>query len=153
MRTTRLASIVGGSLLAALLAACGSPAPPAPMASVQTTAPERWEYGRVTNIEPIAGASRSGPSVPGAIIGAVAGGVLGHQVGGGTGQTAATVLGAAGGAAVGSQVGRTTTTPQTMYRVTVQTQSGAMRYYDVPATNDLRVGDRVQIEHGVIYRS
>jgi outer membrane lipoprotein SlyB len=160
MRTIRLASMAGGGALAALLAACGStPSPsasssPPPTASMQK-APARVEYGRVTRIEPIAGgtATRSGPSVPGAIIGAVAGGVVGSQVGSGSGQTAATVLGAAGGAAVGSQVGRTTTMPQPMYRVTVQTEGGVTRYYDVPATNDLRVGDSVQIEHAVIYRT
>jgi len=161
MRTNRLAFIAGSGALAALLAACASPsapvasAPPPTGSMTTAAAPERVEYGQVTSIESIGGsATRSGPSVPGAIIGAVAGGVLGHQVGGGTGQTAATVLGAAGGAAVGSQVGRgTTTSAQPAYRVTVQTQSGATRYYDVPATNDLRVGDRVQVEHGVIYRS
>ncbi|AMO21905.1 hypothetical protein GCM10027034_21570 [Ramlibacter solisilvae] len=158
MRNYRLASIACGSALVALLAGCGSSVPltstaPAPSASV-AAAPTGVEYGQVTRIESIAGATtRSGPSIPGAIIGAVAGGVVGNQIGSGKGQTAATVLGAAGGAAVGSQVGRSTTPAQPTYRVTVQTQSGAVRYYDVPATNDLRVGDRVQVENGVIYRS
>ena len=92
--------------------------------------------------------------VPGALIGAVAGAVLGHQVGGGSGRDAATVLGGAAGAAVGSQVGRpsgATTSPT--YRVSIQTDQGAMRVYDVPTPGDLRVGDRVRVENGVIYRS
>jgi hypothetical protein len=40
---------------------------------------------------------------------------------------------------------------QTVYRVTVQTDTGAYRSYDVAANADLRVGDRVRIENGVIY--
>jgi hypothetical protein len=35
--------------------------------------------------------------------------------------------------------------------VTVQTDQGQMRTYDVNATGDLRPGDRVRIENGVIY--
>ena len=50
--------------------------------------------------------NRSGPNVPGAIVGAVIGGVLGHQVGGGRGQDIATAGGAVAGAAIGSNVGR-----------------------------------------------
>jgi outer membrane lipoprotein SlyB len=140
MRTIRLVSVACGGALAALLTACSSTPPPAPTASMQK-APARVEYGRVTQIEPIAssGTTRSGPSVPGAIIGAVSGGT--------------TALGAAGGATVASQVGRTTTMPQPMYRVTVQTEGGVTRYYDVPATNELRVGDSVHIEHAVIYHT
>ena len=37
--------------------------------------------------------------------------------------------------------------------VKVQTDTGLVRYYDVPATGDLRVGDRVRIDNGVIYRA
>jgi hypothetical protein len=39
-----------------------------------------------------------------------------------------------------------------VYRVTVDTDQGAVRYYDVPATGDLHIGDRVRIENGMIYR-
>jgi outer membrane lipoprotein SlyB len=66
------------------------------------------------------------------------------------------VLGATAGAVVGSNVGRNTA-PQAynaqypVYRVTVQTDQGVMRTYDVNATGDLRPGDRVRIENGVIY--
>jgi hypothetical protein len=44
-----------------------------------------------------------------------------------------------------------TTSPT--YRVSIQTDQGAIRVYDVPTTGDLRVGDRVRIENGVISRS
>lgn len=94
-----------------------------------------------------------GRDYSGAVIGGVAGAVLGNQIGGGSGRDAATVLGAVGGAAVGSQVGRNMNTQQPMYRVTVQTDQGTTRFYDVAATGDLRVGDRVRVENGVLYRS
>jgi uncharacterized protein YcfJ len=166
MRNTRLA-IAGGVAVAALVSACTTdrsvsvnvPPQSAPVYSTTTvspgyaTAPVGVEYGRVTNIEYFAGGvSRSAPNVGGAILGAVAGAVIGHQIGGGAGRDAATVLGGVGGAAVGSQVGRTTTVADAFYRVTVQTDAGVTRYYDVPASGDLRVGDRVRIDSGVIYR-
>ncbi|HSW18520.1 MAG TPA: glycine zipper 2TM domain-containing protein, partial [Ramlibacter sp.] len=123
------------------------------------------EYGRVTGIEvvpagvsPTAGA-RS-PNVLGAVVGGVAGAVLGHQIGGGRGRDAATVLGGVAGAAAGSQVGgaRTQPAPATAsnvptYRVNIQTDQGVLRVYEVTATGDLRVGDRVRVENGVIYRA
>ncbi|MEJ6023790.1 outer membrane lipoprotein [Ramlibacter sp. PS4R-6] len=159
----RLAPVAGGVALVALVSACTTsprvevnvPAQPAPVYSTNTvtTVPVSAEYGRIVNIEYFAGGvSRSGPNVPGAIIGAVAGAVVGNQIGGGSGRDAATVLGGVAGAAVGSQVGRTTTVSEALYRVTVQTDTGIVRYYDVPATGDLRVGDRVRIDSGVIYR-
>lgn len=172
MRTHRLASIAGGVAVAALVSACSTdrsvavnvPPQPAPVYSSTTVtpapppayaaAPVTVEYGRVTNIEYFpGGVSRTGPNVPGAILGAVGGALLGNQIGSGNGRAAATVLGGAAGAAVGSQVGRSTTVADAVYRVTVQTDSGVVRYYDVPATGDLHVGDRVRVDNGVIYRA
>jgi outer membrane lipoprotein SlyB len=166
MNTTRLATIAGGAALAAVLAACSSTPLYGPSATYPSTypsttypttssAPASLEYGRVTNIEFFQGGSaRSGLNVPGALIGAVAGAVLGNQVGGGSGRDAATVLGGVAGAAVGSQVGRQGSTPtDSVYRISIQTDQGGFRTYDVPATGDLRVGDRVRVENGVIYRS
>lgn len=161
----RLAPVAGGVALVALVSACTtSPRvevnvpPPVYSSNTVTTVPSApaqvgAEYGRVVNIEYFAGGvSRSRPNVPGAIVGAVAGAVIGNQIGSGSGRDAATVLGGAAGAAVGSQVGRTTTVADAVYRVTVQTDTGLMRYYDVPASGDLRVGDRVRVDNGVIYR-
>jgi outer membrane lipoprotein SlyB len=169
MRTSRLASIAGASAAAALLAACSSVPlytnAPAPVTyqtypstttypSTATAAPASLEYGRVTNIEYFpGGVSRSGANVPGAILGGVAGAVLGNQIGHGGGRDAATVLGGAAGAAVGSQVGRTNSVTQPVYRITLQTDQGTVRVYDVPATGDLHVGDRVRVDNGVIYRA
>ena len=168
MQHTRLASIAGGVALAALVSACStSPrvdvtvpaATTVPYATTTTTvqpvvtSPVGMEYGRVVNIEYFAGGMSSRPNVPGAIVGAVAGALVGNQIGSGTGRAAATVLGGAAGAAVGSQVGNNVTATSPVYRVTVQTDTGIIRYYDVPASGDLRVGDRVRVDSGVIYRA
>jgi hypothetical protein len=40
-----------------------------------------------------------------------------------------------------------------VYRVSIQTDQGATRVYDLPAPGDLRVGDRVRVENGVIHRT
>ena len=90
------------------------------------------------------------------MIGAIVGGVLGNQIGHGGGRAAATVLGATAGAVVGSNVGRNTAPANAsypVYRITVQTDQGQMRTYDVSATGDLQPGDRVRIDNGVIYHA
>jgi outer membrane lipoprotein SlyB len=170
MRIHRLASVAGATAAAALLAACSvNPtvplytSAPAPVVYPSTTtvypsapsyAPASLEYGQVTNIEYFpGGVSRSGVNVPGAVLGAVAGAALGNQIGSGGGRDAATVLGGAAGAALGSQVGRGTTVTESVYRITLRTDRGVVRTFDVPATGDLRVGDRVRVENGMIYRA
>ncbi|MEJ6023789.1 glycine zipper 2TM domain-containing protein [Ramlibacter sp. PS4R-6] len=112
------------------------------------------EFGRVTNVALVnPGTRASGNNAAGTIIGGVAGGIIGNQVGGGTGRGVATVLGAITGAAVGSHLSSRPTYNYAgpVYRVWVQTDSGMMRTYDVGTTADLRPGDRVRIENGVIY--
>ncbi|MBC5766364.1 glycine zipper 2TM domain-containing protein [Ramlibacter albus] len=156
LAVTMLASVVGCATNTPMY---GSNYP----ATTVTTAPvysttAALEYGRVSNIEympvgtsaPISGNN----NIIGAVIGGLAGAALGSTIGGGSGRTAATVLGGVAGAAVGSHIARNqagvTTAPG--YRVTVQTDSGAMRIYEVGSTGDLRVGDRVRVENNVIYR-
>ena len=163
MRTSRLASIATVTAAAALLAACSSRPvvvnvpPPVTAPTVVTTVPAPatavvgLEYGRVTNIEFFQTAPTSGVNVPGAIVGGVAGAVVGNAVSGG--RDAATVLGGVAGAAIGSQVNKPATVGSSVYRVTIRTDNGVHRTYDVPATGDLRVGDRVRVENGVIYRA
>jgi len=165
MRTSRLASIATATAAAALLAACTSrpivvntaPAPVAvapavtTVATVPAPAPVDVEYGRVTNIEFFQTGPTSGINVPGAIVGGVAGAVAGNALSGG--RDAATVLGGAAGAAIGSQVAKPATTGSSVYRVTIRADNGVYRTYDVPATGDLRVGDRVRVENSVIYRA
>jgi outer membrane lipoprotein SlyB len=117
------------------------------------------EYGRITNVSLISQGARPNSGAGGAAIGAVAGGLLGNQIGHGSGRAAATILGALGGAALGNNIananngGAYANTAGPVYRVSVQTDSGQLRTYDVSATGDLRPGDRVRIENGVIYLS
>jgi len=113
------------------------------------------EYGRVNNIEvfqtqpPPAQASGLG-----ALLGGVAGAVVGHQFGGGSGRDAATVVGAFGGAIAGNSIekNRNPTVGQA-YRVTVQMDTGGARAYDLPSTGDLRMGDRVRVQNGQLFRN
>jgi uncharacterized protein YcfJ len=164
MRNRRLATIASLTALAALLSACVSrpvvvnAAPPTYATAPATTtivtvpAPASLELGRITNIEFFqAGAPTSGINVPGAIVGGIAGAVVGNAISGG--RDAATVLGGVAGAAVGSQVNKPSGAVSSVYRVTIQTDAGGWRTYDVPATGDLRIGDRVRVENGVIYRA
>lgn len=165
--TSRLAAIVTGGIAAATLAAC-STTTTYPVSTVPvTTAPTYVvpaanmpvagvEFGRVTNIEymPVGTTHSNNSGVLGAIVGGVAGAALGNQIGGGSGRTAATVLGGVAGAVMGSQIARNQSGATTMpgYRVTVQTDHGNMRTYEVTSTGDLRIGDRVRVDNGVIYR-
>ena len=79
---------------------------------------------------------RSGPNVPGAIIGGILGGVLGHQIGGGRGRDVATVGGAVAGVAVGSNVGRggQQVYDQDVQRCTTVPNQGQPQYWDVTYT-------------------
>jgi outer membrane lipoprotein SlyB len=159
---TRLTSLAAGSVAVAMLAACSTYAPtypaygyaPAPGASYAVAG---TEFGRIVNIEylPVGTASNPNASILGAVVGGVAGGLLGSTIGAGAGRSAATVLGAVGGAAVGSHLARNSQgfTTQAGYRITMQTDGGGMRTYEVPATGDLRVGDRIRVDNGVIYRA
>ncbi|MEP6789915.1 MAG: glycine zipper 2TM domain-containing protein [Ramlibacter sp.] len=169
---TRIATIASATALAAMLAACGSPNPygannypagPAPVATYPAgTYPVQGnytEFGRVSNIEVVqtAAAPRNNGTA-GTLIGGVVGGLLGNTIGGGSGRAAATVLGAVGGAVVGNHIARNNdgsynSATGNVYRVTVQTDAGQWRSYDVGATGDLHIGDRVRIENNVLYRS
>jgi uncharacterized protein YcfJ len=135
--------------------------------SVQS-APVAIETGRVTDIQSVqmgaSGSTSSNPNVGravvGGIIGAVVGSAIGKNVDNGHSRAGATVLGAAGGAAIGSRTGQNNDANTASagaggpaYRVTVQTDQGAMRTYEVGALGDLRVGDRVRVENNVIYRA
>jgi outer membrane lipoprotein SlyB len=112
------------------------------------------EYGRVSNVEVFRTQEQARSSGVGAILGGVAGAVVGHQIGGGTGKDIATVAGAVGGAVAGNAIekNRNAAAVRETYRVSVQLDNGSGRAYDVPATGDLRIGDRVRIENGLLYR-
>ncbi len=181
MRT--FASIATAAAAATLLAACGTTNPNQPVSSSYPTYPTTSyptatypatapattpvagvEFGRVTDIQTVSMGATSATNpqvrnaVVGGIIGAVVGNIAGKNISGGDYRSGTTLGGAAAGAAIGSRVGQGNTTGTAgaagpAYRVTVQTDQGAWRTYEVGATGDLRVGDRVRVENGVIYRS
>ena len=138
-----------------------------PSGTVQSAPPvAATETGRVTDIQTVQmGATSStnpsvGRAVVGGIIGAVVGSAIGKNVDNGHSRAGATVLGAAGGAAIGSRTGQNAEANTgaagaggPAYRVTVQTDQGAWRTFEVGALGDLRVGDRVRVENNVIYRA
>ncbi|WP_298924961.1 glycine zipper 2TM domain-containing protein [uncultured Ramlibacter sp.] len=165
LASSRFLTIASGAVLAAALAACGTTNPSQPVSSYPSSTPVATapavgtEYGRITNIEYLPGTGTTTGSTTnsaiGTVLGGVAGGLLGNQVGGGSGKTAATVLGAVGGAVIGNRIGKNrdgTTYTGPAYRVTLQADNGAWRTYEVSSTGELRVGDRVRVENGVIYR-
>lgn len=165
MKTNLRFLSVGASVLAlATLTACVAPAPvyqtnrypyqapPQPYAAVPAP---YVEYGRVANIEVMRSqTSGTGTSGGGAVAGGVVGGVLGNQIGRGNGRTAATVLGVVGGALLGNGIEANNNAPRVYesYRVSVQTENGGYRAFDVSSPGDLRIGDRVRIDNGQISR-
>lgn len=121
--------------------------------SVRTTSSDyRQEsrMGNVSNIETFATSSRT--SGGGAILGVIVGGALGNQVGKGDGRKAATVAGAVAGGIVGNEIEKRNKRDDEFYRVSVRFDNGASAQYDYNDINNLRIGDRVQIRNGQIYR-
>ncbi len=116
-------------------------APVAPVARV--------EYGTVEAIE----VYRAGSSTPmgvGAILGGAAGGIIGHQIGEGRGNTAATIAGAVGGALVGNEIQRSAQGDR--YRIVIRLDSGETLSVSEAGEGQLRVGDRVRVVNGRVYR-
>ena len=117
------------------------------------TSPGYVEYGRVIGVELVRTQEPGRASGAGVVIGGIAGGVLGSQVGGGSGRDLATIAGIAGGALAGNAIEKNAqTTTRDAYRVSVQVDNGTNRAYDMASAGDLRVGDRVRIENGQLYR-
>lgn len=113
------------------------------------------EYGRIANIEVVRSESQgTAPSGGGAILGGVIGAVVGNQFGRGNGRAAATALGAVGGALVGNNVEGRNNAPRVAesFRISIETEQGGYRAFDVPSPGDLRPGDRVRIDNGHISR-
>ncbi len=160
-----VASVVLGA--ASLLAGCVAPGPlyetarypysPAePAAAGYVQAPNPYvQYGRVADIEVIQSQTQGhGTGGGGALAGGAIGGVVGNQIGSGGGRVAATVLGLVGGALLGNQIEAQNNAPRVYqnYRVSVETEGGGYRAFDVANPGDLRIGDRVRIDHGQISR-
>jgi outer membrane lipoprotein SlyB len=177
---SRSLSVTSSVLLLAGLAACvAPPMSPSPEASPVSTYPARTypaqnyptqnypaqnypaqnqqgnyaEYGRVSNVEVIRTQEAGKGSGVGVVLGGLAGAVIGHQIGGGSGRDAATVVGAVGGAVAGNAIEKSRGgSVSERYRVSVQLDNGTIRAYDVPSFGELRIGDRIRIENGQLFR-
>lgn len=109
-------------------------------------------YGVVNSITPIR-TDNSSPIGVGTVIGGVVGGLLGNQVGGGNGKTAATAAGVVGGAVVGHQIEKNNNAAgSTAYRIGVRLDNGNYADFTQANIGDLRTGDRVRIDNGVVAR-
>jgi len=118
-------------------------APPAYVPAAYT------DSGRVVAIDVVRGQGHT--SGGGAIAGAIVGGVLGHQVGSGRGNDVATAAGAIGGAVAGNEIEKRRNDDE-YYRVTVQLRDGREASFTQPSLDGLRVGDRVRVTEGRLYR-
>ena len=107
-------------------------------------------YGTIESIQVTNGDGRT--SGAGAIVGGLVGALAGNQVGSGGGRTAATVAGGVAGAAIGNNVERNRDERAGAYAVNVRLDNGDYRTVVQDNVNDLRVGNRVRIVDGRVYR-
>ena len=151
MMSPKLSTVCSASVLALLTACSSSPPRNEAVFDSSRSVSSAVAYGNVSSIEivPVAGRTSGG----GAILGAVIGGVLGNQVGSGSGRDAATVVGAVGGAVVGNQVEKRNKADNEVYRVSVRLDNGRFAQFDYQRIDDLRVGDRIKVQDGQLYRA
>ncbi|MCD2516070.1 glycine zipper 2TM domain-containing protein [Massilia sp. G4R7] len=108
-------------------------------------------YGTIESIQVVQGENRT--SGAGAIVGGLVGALAGSQVGSGGGRTAATVAGGVAGAAIGNNVERNRgANGAEVYQVNVRMDNGEYRTVNQDSVYDLRVGNRVRIVDGRVYR-
>jgi len=106
-------------------------------------------YGTIDQITVVQARGSSGV---GAVTGGLIGGLLGNQVGSGGGRTAATVAGAVGGAVVGNNVENNRNAGKQEYQISVRMDNGDTRIIQQDSAYDLRVGNRVRLIDGRLYR-
>jgi outer membrane lipoprotein SlyB len=155
-------TVLTATLLATGLSACVVAPPyqqtaypqPAYQQAPQPMQQQRVDTGRVTQMELVRTPERPQPTGGGAIVGGILGAVIGHQIGGGFGKSAATVLGGVGGAVAGNAIESNQQPGQIheSYRVSVQSDDGSYRVFTVPVQTDLRIGDRVRMGNGQLFR-
>lgn len=137
-----------------LLSACASrpQATNAPVYSPSRTASAAVSYGVVRAIETV-NAGGEHATGAGAVVGGVIGAVVGRQFAdSNSGKNVGTVAGAVGGALIGNEVEKNARREQQTVRVNVQVDHGGTRSFELKSVGDLRVGDRVRIEGGQLYR-
>jgi outer membrane lipoprotein SlyB len=129
--------------------------PPTPVYTANapaSSAPEKRICANCGNVSSITPIEKKGEgSGAGAVIGGIVGGVLGHQVGGGRGKDLATAAGAIGGAVAGNEIEKNN--KRTVhYEVRVLMEDGTYRTVRYETEPGVRVGDKVKIENGRLYR-
>lgn len=108
-------------------------------------------YGVIDSIQVTRSANSN--SGAGAVVGGLIGALAGNQVGSGSGRTAATVAGAVGGAVVGNNVeSNRNANARDMYQINVRLDNGEYRSITQDSVYDLRVGNRVRVVDGHVYR-
>jgi outer membrane lipoprotein SlyB len=150
MNIRKLSAVSALSALALLTACAYSPQRSEPVAAAPGVLRSSVQFGNVSNIDIVPMASR--PTGGGAVLGAVIGAVIGNQIGSGSGRAAATGLGVVGGAVIGNNIENRNRTENEIYRVGVRYDNGAVGQFDYQHIDDLRVGDRVKVEGGLLYR-
>jgi outer membrane lipoprotein SlyB len=143
-RTSTLAAAVLAGV--AVLSGCASNSPPSQQIGYISN--DSSTYGTIDSIQVM---QPRGSSGAGAITGGLIGGLLGNQVGSGGGRTAATVAGAVGGAVVGNNVENNRNAKQE-YQISVRMDNGDYRIVEQDNIYDLRVGARVRLVDGRLYR-
>lgn len=141
--STLAAAVFAG---AALLGGCAGTTQPSQQIGYISN--DASTYGTIDSIQVMQARSNSGA---GAITGGLIGGLLGNQVGSGGGRTAATVAGAVGGAVVGNKVENDRNAKQA-YQISVRMDNGDYRIVQQDNIYDLRVGARVRLIDGRLYR-
>ncbi len=153
MNATRtIAAIVVAST--AVLSGCASTSTSpynSPSNTGYNTSGATMGYGTIDSIQVVRAPGQT--SGAGAVIGGLVGALAGNQVGSGTGRTAATVAGAVGGAAIGNKVeSNRAQNGQDQYQISVRLDNGDYRTVTQDSVYDLRVGNRVRIVDGRVYR-
>lgn len=145
--TVRTLTIVCSVSALALITACSSNPPRSEPITNAPVVSNEHQFGNVSHIELVSQASRG---AGGAVLGAVIGAVVGNQIGSGSGRAAATGLGAVGGAVIGNNLQKRNESD--VYRVSVRLDNGRTGQFDFQSIDDLRIGDRVQIQGGQLRR-
>lgn len=142
-RSTTLAAAIFAGV--AVLSGCASNQQPQEIGYISN---DSSTYGTIDSITVV---QQRGSSGVGAVTGGLIGGLLGNQVGGGGGRAAATVAGAVGGAVVGNNVENNRNAKEE-YQIAVRMDNGVTRVVQQDSVYDLRVGNRVRLIDGRLYR-
>lgn len=134
----------------ALITGCSSP----PVQSTNySSMGNAATYGTIDSIQMVRiDPATSGTTGVGAVTGGLVGALVGNQIGSGTGRAAATAAGAVGGALVGNSVERNRNQPYDAYQISVRMDNGDYRTINQDSVYDLRVGNRVRVVDGRVYR-